>query len=499
MARQETSNPHTRVAIVGAGFAGLGAAIRLKAGGEHDFVVLEKADEVGGCWRDNTYPGLQCDVQSVVYSYSFAPNPGWSRDFAWGPEIFAYLRDCADRFGVRPHLRLGTELSSARWDEAAQRWSLETSRGPRTAEVLISAHGALSAPAQPRIPGLERFKGPVFHSARWRHDVPLEGKRVAVIGTGASAIQIVPALQPKVARLDVYQRSPPWILPRPDRRIGPATQALYRRLPALQRAARALRFGLLELRLLGLLLRPELMGLARAAAARHLRAQVADPALRRRLTPDYAMGCKRILLSNDYYPALARPNAELVTAPLCEVTADAVVTEDGVARPVDAIVLCTGFSVAAHPVAARIHGRDGRTLAERWSGGASALLGLTVSGFPNLFLLLTGPHTGLGHNSIVYMIEAQLEHVVAALDAARRKGGAVLEVRAEAEARFTAEMRRRLDGTVWSSGCSSFYLDAAGRNVAVWPGFATEYRRRARRFDPAAYTFQPRGSAEVRP
>ncbi len=485
---------HHRVVVGGAGFAGLGAAIRLLQSGERDLLVLEKASDVGGCWRDNTYPGLQCDVPSLVYSYSFAQHPGWSRAFPWGHEIHGYLRDCAERFGVRPHLRFDTELLSARWDDEALRWRLETSKGPLTADVLLSAHGALSAPATPRIPGLERFRGPVFHSARWRHDVSLRGKRVAVIGTGASAIQIVPSIQPEVAALKVFQRSPAWVLPRPDGPIPRTTQRLYRRIPALQRAARALRFGLLELRILGILTRPELMRVAEAAARRHLRAQVADPALRARLTPGYAMGCKRILLSNDFYPALAQSNAELVTERIREVTETAVVTDDGVSRELDAIVLCTGYEVAAHPVAARIHGRDGRSLAERWSDGASAYLGMTVHGFPNLFLLLTGPHTGLGHNSIVYMIEAQLEYVLGALREARRRGDAVLEVHEEAVARFRDEMQRRLDGTVWSSGCTSFYLDAAGRNVALWPGFATEYRFRTRRFEASAYDFAPRAS-----
>ncbi len=489
----ETQNSHHhRVVIIGAGFSGLGAAIRLAQSGERDFVVLERASDVGGCWRDNTYPGLQCDVQSVVYSYSFAPNPDWSRDFAPGPEIHAYLRRCAERFDLRPHLRLSTEVLSARWDDERQRWRVETSQGTFTSDVLLSAHGALSAPARPKLQGLESFAGPVFHSAEWRHDVSLQGKRVAVIGTGASSIQIVPAVQKQAARLLVFQRTPAWILPRPDAPVSRLTQTLYRRLPLLQRAARAWRFGLLETRVLGILTRPELMRLARAAAERHLRRQIEDPALRRRLTPDYEMGCKRILLSNDFYPALAKPNTALVSDGIREVTKTSVITTDGVAHEVDVIVLCTGYSVTAHPVAERIVGKDGRSLAQHWSQGARALFGMTTPGFPNLYLLLTGPHTGLGHNSIVYMIEAQLEYVLQGLRASRALGDAVLEVKEPAVEGFTQEMRRRLEGTVWSSGCTSFYLDARGQNVALWPGFATEYRWRTRRFEPKAYDAVPR-------
>lgn len=488
---------HHRVAIIGAGFSGLGAAIRLLQAGERDLVVLERAGDVGGCWRDNTYPGIQCDIQSIVYSFSFAPNPAWTRAFPWGDEIHGYLRRCADELGVRPYLRLSTEVLEARWDEEARRWCLETSRGPMTADVLVSGHGALSAPAKPRLPGLERFEGPVFHSAEWRHDVSLAGARVAVIGTGASAIQIVPAIQPEVGHMDVYQRSPAWILPRPDGPIGPLRRALFRRLPVVQRAARWARFARLEARLLGIVSRPELLRIVQALALRRLRMQVADPELRAALTPTDAMGCKRILLSNDFYPALTQPNTSLVTSPIRAVTPEGLVTEDGVERAADVIVLCTGFQVATHPMNQRVRGRDGRTLAEHWEGSARAYLGVSVPGFPNLFLLASGPHTGLGHNSMVFMIEAQLEHVCRALEALRRRRATTVEVREAAAAAFTEEMARRLRGTVWASGCSSFYLDQAGQVVALWPGFAASYGRRARRFSADAYTFSTRPAAWV--
>lgn len=480
---------HHRLVIIGTGFSGLGAAIRLLQSGERDFVVLERGDDVGGCWRDNTYPGVQCDVQSVVYSFSFAPNPAWTREFPWGGEIHTYLRACADRFGVRPFLRLHTEVLDAAWDEGAQRWRLETTKGQYTADFLVSGHGALSAPATPPLPGLERFQGPTFHSARWRHDVPLGGKRVAVIGTGASAIQIVPAIQPQVSRLFLFQRSPAWILPRPDFAVSAARRFFHRALPLTQRLARAFRFGMLETRVLGILTRPELMQLAEREARRYLRAQVADEGLREQLTPKYPMGCKRILLSNDFYPALSQPNTSLVTTALRELTPTGVVTEDGFHREVDVVVLCTGFHVAAHPMTRKIRGRDGRTLAEHWEHDARAYLGVTVPGFPNLFLLGSGPHTGLGHNSIVYMIEAQVEYLLAALAGLRTSGAATLEVREEVARGFTDEMQGRLRETIWSAGCSSFYLDAKGRNVALWPGFATTYRRRTRRFRAEQYAF----------
>jgi cation diffusion facilitator CzcD-associated flavoprotein CzcO len=491
---EKPSAEHHRIAIIGTGFSGLGAAIRLLQSGERDLVLLEKASDVGGCWRDNTYPGIQCDVQSVVYSFSFAPNPSWARAFARGDEIHAYLRGCAERFGVRPLIRLSTEVLDARWSDDEQLWRLETSKGVYTADILVSGHGALSAPAKPRLAGLERFQGPVFHSAEWRHDVPLAGKRVAVIGTGASAIQVVPAIQPEVSRLLVYQRSPAWIVPRPDSPVGAIRRALFRRLPATQRLARLVRFGLLEARILGIVTRPELLRLAEAAARRRLRAQVADRRLRTELTPSYAMGCKRILLSNDFYAALCQPNTSLVASPIGEVTATGIRTQDGAAQDVDVIVLCTGFHVADHPMARRLRGRDGRTLAEYWAEGARAYLGVTVPGFPNLFLLASGPHTGLGHNSMVYVIEAQVEYLRAALDALRRRGASTLELREAAAQTFTVEMQRRLRDTVWSSGCSSFYQDDTGEPVALWPGFAFTYRRRARRFEPEKYVFQGRGA-----
>ena len=491
---------HHRVAIIGTGFSGLGLAIRLRQSGEDDFVLLERAEDVGGCWRDNTYPGCQCDVQSIVYSYSFVPKADWSRDFAMQGEIHEYLRECARRFELRPRIRFGAEVRGARWDEDSQRWIIETSRGTLTAELLVSGHGGLSAPKRPPIDGLDAFEGPIFHSAEWRHDVPLRGKRVAVIGTGASAIQIVPAIQPEVGHLDVYQRTPAWIVPRPDAPVSEAKKRLYRAVPPLRKLARLGRFAALESRILGMMTHPSLMRIPEMLSRRYLRSQVSDPALREKLTPRYAMGCKRVLLSNDFYPALTQPNVELVTSAIHEVSRRGVITEDGKLREVDAIVLCTGFRVADHPMTGLIQGRGGQTLAEYWRGGAQGYLGMSASGFPNLFLLASGPHIGLGHNSIVYIIESQIEYVLQAMKEMHRNGHAVLNVRQEAVTEFIDEMQAKLDGSIWNSGCSSFYLDGTGRNIAIWPGFSAQYRLRTRRFDLGRFELErrrpPRASAE---
>ncbi|MET0397386.1 MAG: NAD(P)/FAD-dependent oxidoreductase, partial [Longimicrobiaceae bacterium] len=477
---------HARIAIIGSGFAGLGAAIRLKGEGIDDFVVLERAGDVGGTWRDNSYPGCTCDVQSHLYSFSFAPNPDWTRSYSPQPEIQAYLRRCARDFGVLPHVRFGHEVRAAEWDDAALRWRVDTSAGPVTAHVLVMASGALSDPLVPDLPGLDTFRGAAFHSSRWDHALDLRGRRVAAIGTGASAIQFVPRIQPQVARLYVFQRTPPWILPRHDRALGEREQRLFRRFPAAQRLARGIIYLAREAMVPGFR-HPGAMRLAERVALWHLRRSVPDPALRARLTPDWTLGCKRVLISSDYLPALARPNVELVTEGIAEVREASIVTADGVERPTDAIVFGTGFRPTDPPLAPHVRGRGGRTLAEAWSGSPRAFLGTTVAGFPNLFMLL-GPNTGLGHTSVVYMIEAQIEHLLAALRHMRRSRVAALEPRAEAQAAFAAEVDGRMRGTVWTSGgCRSWYLDATGRNSTLWPDFTWRFRRRAARLDPADY------------
>ena len=482
------------IAIVGAGFGGLGAAIRLKQEGIHDFVVLERAADIGGTWFANSYPGCQCDVPSSLYCFSFAPKADWTHRYAEQPEILDYLRDCARRFGIYRHLRLKCELLGAAWVASDGRWLLETGDGELRARVLIAAPGLLSEPTLPRIPGLERFRGHVFHSAAWDHEHDLSGERVALLGTGATAVQIAPRIRPQVERLHVFQRTPPWVLPHPDRRISPRLQRAYRAVPGLQRLARAGVYVLLEAVALGMAYEPRLLKGVELVARAHLRRQVADPGLRRRLTPDYAAGCKRLLFSNEWYPTLTAPNAELVTAPIGELTEAGALTTDGIERELDTIICATGFAPTDPPIARRLHGAGDRSLSEVWGGSPQAYLGTTVAGFPNLFLLY-GPNLNLGHSSIVYMLEAQIHYVIEALRVMRERGAGIFDVRPEVQQDWNAELQARLGRSIWNTGgCRSWYLDANGRNSVQWPDFTFNFRRRVNRFDPGDYVLQPRPS-----
>ena len=478
--------PAVDIAIVGSGFSGLAMAVRLRQAGIRDFVVLERADDVGGTWRDNSYPGCACDVPSHLYSFSFAPNPDWTSTYSPQPEIWAYLRKVARDHGVLPHVRYRTELERASWDETRGRWQLQTSRGQVSARVLVSAAGPLSEPSIPRLPGLEGFQGTVFHSAAWDHDHDLGGELVAVVGTGASAIQFLPLIQPLVGRLHLFQRTAPWVMPRRARRISRAERALYRRVPAAQKLMRAAICWAREAYAIPLLnagLAPVTRVLGRANIRRH----VADPELRRRLTPGYAPGCKRILISNDYLPALSKPNVEVVTDGIAEVRPHSIVTADGVEREIDTIIFGTGFHVTDSPIAHRLRGRDGRTLAETWDGGGQAHHGTAVAGFPNLFLLL-GPNTGLGHTSVVLMAETQVGHVMKALRHMDAEGLAAIDVRATAQAEWNATVERQMRRTVWvAGGCASWYLDRHGRNTSIWPSFTFRFRSSLRRFDAHNY------------
>jgi cation diffusion facilitator CzcD-associated flavoprotein CzcO len=478
--------------IVGSGFAGLAMAIELKRQGQADFAILERAAEVGGTWRDNHYPGCACDVQSHLYSYSFEPNPDWSRMFARQGEIWTYLRACADKYGLRPHLRFGADVVSARWDDAAQRWHVGTRDGRRfTGRVLVSGMGGLSNPAIPDLPGKAAFQGVQFHSAQWRHDVDLTGKRIAVIGTGASAIQFVPQIQKQAARVDLYQRTPPWIVPKPDREISGGERRLFRRFPLLQNLYRKAIYWMLEARVLGFTVDPRLMKLFENVARHHLRKQVPDAALRAKLTPDYTIGCKRILISNDYYPALTQPNVEVIAHGVREIRANSVVDEHGGEREVDVLIWGTGFQ-AADPVSrGTIFGKGGVDLLDAWKDGAEAYKGTAMSGFPNLFFIV-GPNTGLGHSSMVFMIESQVRYIGDALRTMRRRGAATAEVRPQALRAFNDALQARIGRAVWNTGgCRSWYLDANGRNVTLWPGATWQFRRLTRRFDAPAYTLEP--------
>ena len=482
--------PDVTVAIIGSGFGGIGMAAALRRAGLDDVVLLERAADLGGTWRDNSYPGAACDVPSHLYSFSFAPNPGWSRSFSPQPEIFQYLRRVAAQEGVTGKIRFNAEVTGARWDPAARLWRVETPGRTLTARFLVSAAGPLSDPMIPAIPGIGTFAGTVFHSATWNHEHDLAGRNVAVIGTGASAIQFVPQIQPLAGRLTVFQRTPAWIMPRHDRQISRPERWLFRHVPAAQRAARAGIYCGREAYALGFVKNPAIMRAAEGVARRHLHRQVADADLRARLTPSYRMGCKRILLSNDYYPALTQPNVALVTDGIKEIRADSVLAGDGTAHPVDTLIFGTGFHVTDFPVARRLFGPDGASLASRWSArpAQTAFRGTTTAGFPNLFVL-TGPNTGLGHTSQVFMIEAQIRYVLDALVHARRHGIDRIEVRPGAQSAYDRVVQRKMRRTVWvTGGCQSWYLDADGRNVALWPDFTWVYAWQTRRFDPSSYS-----------
>ncbi|MGW5303850.1 flavin-containing monooxygenase [Streptomyces griseoluteus] len=479
---------HVRVAVIGSGFGGLGAAVRLRREGITDFVVLERAGSVGGTWRDNSYPGCACDVPSHLYSFSFAPNPDWPRTFSGQEHIRAYLERVADDFGLRPHLRFDSEVKLMTWDEDELRWHIETASGSLTADVVVSATGPLSDPKIPDIPGLDSFPGRVFHSARWDHDFDLRGKRVAVVGTGASAIQIVPSIQPEVGRLTVFQRTPPWVMPRMDRAIGTAERKLHQALPFTARLRRGLLWGIRELQVQAFTKHPDELGLVEQLAKRNMARAIKDPALRAKLTPDYRIGCKRILLSSAYYPALAQPNVDVVAAGVTEIRGSTVVAADGTEAEADAIVFGTGFHVTDMPIAERVVGVGGVTLAEAWKGGMEALRGGSAAGFPN-WLSVIGPNTGLGNSSMILMIESQLNYLADYMRQLDTLGGrTALDARPAAVGRWNRRVQERMKRTVWNTGgCTSWYLDASGRNTTVWPGTTSEFRQATRRVDLTEY------------
>ncbi|MGZ4438309.1 MAG: flavin-containing monooxygenase [Nocardioidaceae bacterium] len=491
---------HVRVLVIGAGFGGLGMAIKLDRAGEHDFLVAERGPDVGGTWRDNSYPGAACDVPSQLYSFSFAPNPSWSRSFSPQPEIQAYIRRVAQESGVLDRFRFETSVDDAAWDDDAQVWRVTTSAGHVTADVLVSAAGALSDPKLPDIDGIDSFAGEVFHSAQWNHDYDLTGKRVAVIGTGASAIQIVPEIAKQVARLDVYQRTAPYVMPRRDRAYTRPEKLAFKHLPLVQKAYRTGIYWGRECFVPAFTVNPKIALPAKKAALANIAKAITDPELRAKVTPTFEIGCKRILISNDYYPALARDNVDLVTERIAKVTPGAVVTADGTEREVDAIVVATGFHTTDLPIADHLRGRGGVRLADHFAEvGMQAYKGSTVHGFPNLFFIV-GPNTGLGHSSMVFMIESQIAYVLDALRTMRERGTAAVEPAPEAQRRWNDDIQRRMKRTVWSvGGCSSWYLDEHGRNVTLWPRTTFAFRRLTARFDPEAYVTTPRPTSARTP
>ncbi|HLI38780.1 MAG TPA: NAD(P)/FAD-dependent oxidoreductase [Streptosporangiaceae bacterium] len=487
----DVTNQH-KIVIVGSGFSGLGMGIGLLRAGFGDFVILEKAAGLGGTWRDNRYPGCACDVPSPLYSFSHELNPDWTRLFAPQQEIWEYLRGCAAKYGLDARIRYGSRVESMEWDDAARLWTVRTANGGRyRAHAVISGAGALHLPSYPQIPGIDSFAGVAFHSSRWDHSVGLAGKRVAVIGTGASAVQLVPAVARQAARLMVFQRTPPWINPRQDIPIPDGMRTALRAIPGAARGLRYAIYWMLELQALGFAVDPRLMAPAAALSRRHLERQVRDPALRARLTPDYTIGCKRILLSSDYYPALQRPNVDLVTEPIAGIVPAGLVTADGTLHEADVIVYATGFRVIGSADELHVSGRGGRKLTDAWAQGVEAYRGITVPGFPNLFLLL-GPNTGLGHTSVVFMIEAQVRHVLSCLRILSREGASTIEPKAPAARAYNDALQHRLRRAVWGTGgCRSWYLDDAGINRALWPGFSFEYWARTRHARRAHYDVEP--------
>lgn len=493
-----TGGPRPSIAIIGAGFGGIGVAIRLAQAGFRNVRIFDRADGVGGVWRDNTYPGAACDVPSPLYSYSFAPNHEWPNRYSEQPAILEYIDGCVDRFGLRDRLQLSTTVERAVFDDAEGRWRLETDRGAFDADVLIPACGQLSEPAYPAIDGIDRFTGTAFHSARWRHDVDLSGKHVAVVGTGASAIQFIPRIAPQVERLTVYQRSAPYILPRFQTTYAGRHHRLFARLPILQKLERLGWFAFGEAGTYGMVRHPITSEPFRRWCLRHLHSKVADDELRRILTPDYAFGCKRVLFSENYYDAMVRPNVDVVPESVREVTATGLVSTSGVERPADVIIYGTGFRSKDFVAPMEIVGRGGRELNAEWAAGERAHLGITVSGFPNMFLVY-GPNTNLGSGSIVYVIESQANYVVDALQRLAARGGGWMDVRPEVLESFDRETQERLSRTVWQTGCESWYVDANGRNANNWPAQVLEYRRRTRQVDPADFTWVAPTTAPTSP
>jgi len=481
------NNVNNHIIITGAGFSGLAIAIRLKQAGYDDFTILEQSGDVGGTWRDNHYPGAACDIPSPVYSYSFEPNPNWSKMFSPQKEILEYLKKCADKYELRPHIRFNSQVESSKFDEKTGLWRVNIKdQLPLEGRFFVLCSGGLSRPSYPKIPGMESFQGTLMHSARWNHDFQLENSRVAVIGTGASGIQIVPAIASKVGKLSLFQRTPAWILPKPERDIGSREQKLLAKFPAYQWLMRKFLYWQYELRAIGLL-KPFLMKFAQKSALKFLHRQVSDPVLRHKLTPNYTMGCKRILLSNDFYKTIGQKNVELVSDSIECLTPRGILTQDGREHEFDAVVFATGFQVAEASAPFPIVGRSGFDLAQAWRNGAEAYLGTSVAGFPNFFIIV-GPNSGLGHNSIVFVIESQAQYILDAIQKITAKNLKFVDVKPETQISYNKEIVRRFKNTVWSSGnCMSWYSTDSGKNTTIWPGFSFQLHLRTKSFQMTDY------------
>ena len=485
-----TNVREVEVAIAGAGFGGLCMALQLQKNGIHDFLILEKAKEVGGAWRDNHYPGAACDVQSHMYSYSFETKADWTKRYAPWHEIQQYILDTVKKHNLRPHIHFNQEVVSAVFNEGTGRWVIKTAGGETImARHWVLASGPLHVPAIPDIPGLSGFKGKVMHSAQWDHGYDLKGKRVASLGTGGSAIQYVPEIAPDVKQLHVFQRTPAWVIPRDERSYSGLRKFLFKALPFTRTLHRWRCYWTNESRLWPIL-NPWMAKIGEAALKKFISYQVKDPALVKKLTPDYTLGCKRILISNKWYPAFNRPNVELVTDAVREITPDGIVTKDGKARKLDCIILGTGFVVdpRIYMKSFELRGLRGHTVQEDWKVSPTSYYGITTANYPNMYQLV-GPHTGLGHNSIIFMIEAQVNYIIECMKLVKQKGADYIDVKPEAMTRFLGEMTQALQGTVWSSGCKSWYQTADGINFAIWPKSTWRYWLETRRVNEADYVF----------
>ena len=479
MLKSERGNGNTiqtDIVIVGSGFGGIGMGIKLAETGRRNFLILEKANDLGGAWRDNSYPGCACDIPSYLYSYSFEHNSKWSRVFAPYNEIHEYIRECASKHSVEDHIRYNSCVVEMCYNDAAARWTIKLDDGVLIdARIVISAMGGLSIPSIPTLEGIETFKGEAFHSAEWDHSVDYRNKCVAVVGTGASAIQIVPTIQPDVASLSVFQRTPPWIMPKSDSEITPKQQAWVAKNQWAQELMRKALYVYLESTAIGMIWNPDMMEDMAKKGRKHIKDQIKDPELRTKVTPDFKVGCKRTLLSNDYYPALTQDNVNLVTDHISHVTETSIVTQSGTEHPVDIIVYCTGFRVTEPFVDVEVYGKGGRSIKDDWKNGAEGYYGVMASGYPNFFTIV-GPNTGLGHNSMIYIIETHIRYISACLDWMAQDGLAEIDVDQKAQTRFNDRLQKRFEQTVWSTGCDSWYQTDGGKNTAIWPYFSFHLR-----------------------
>lgn len=482
------NNDRLEQIIIGAGFAGICAGIQLKKAGFNNFIILERNRHLGGTWWDNSYPGAACDVESHLYSYSFEPNPNWSRVFGPQQEILNYIDHCAEKYGISPHIQLNTSVEKLVFDEANAVWQVSCNNGKTyVAQTVISCTGGLSQPALPDIEGIDDFKGKMFHSAKWDHSYDLKGKNVGVVGTGASAIQIVPAIAPVVKELQLFQRTPSWIMPKPDGDISAFKKSMYNTLPFVRSFYRWRLYWFHEVAALGFTRRPGMLKLASKIALRYLEKSVHDETLRKKLTPTYTMGCKRVLLTNDYYPAVQRKNVQLITGHIQEINATGIKTNDGQQHDLDTIVFATGFHAADGVIMFDVEGKKGLNLNETWRNGAEAYLGTSIAGFPNLFLVV-GPNTGLGHSSMILMIEAQVHYIMEAIRLMKKEQLKSVDVKKEVETAFNTDLQQRLGKTVWQSGgCVSWYQTKTGKNVTLWPDYTFTFMKRTKKFEPEKY------------